>query len=481
MNIEDRLRAELERTSRTTTIEPAPSVDQLALVAAGRQRRNRLAGIGAGALIVGGLALGAVSLSSSGDSTVELAGTEETEVTEVADAEPVEANESSPSEEASGEVVETPTVEETEAVEPVEAEGADSADEAVSSAAAGDSDPDASEQPSDDANVAIDDVDVVAAFGAAQLQADDIEMTVESRESAVGLASGSGVLLVPANGGYVGVAAAFGNETTAIGLSSNNGLDWSSSVLSGVPAGATASVLDQHGGVFVALFERFNADTATRETYVATSADAVGWDATLLPGGQVFATDLAVGPNGVVVIGDNDDPAIWTGPIGGPYERTATLEATALSGITTVGDRFLVAGRNADGLALFTSNDGVEWDATGLGSTGDGRTLSVSNGTVSLHSIDDGTADTLISSDGGVTWTALPAAASRGVSASASTVGFLGEASGPVVSVADADSFSTVQIDVSAPDRLALVSSDTDEIVMVQTTEAGTTWIVARR
>ena len=67
------------------------------------------------------------------------------------------------------------------------------------------------------------------------------------------------------------------------------------------------------------------------------------------------------------------------------------------------------------------------------------------------------------------------------MSASASTVGFLGDAAGPVVSVADDETFSAVQLDVSAPDRLGLVSAGVDEMVMVQTTETGTTWIVVSR
>ena len=61
MNIEDRLRAELERTGRTTTVGAAPSVDDLASIADGRHKRNRIAGIGAGVLVAGGVFIGALT------------------------------------------------------------------------------------------------------------------------------------------------------------------------------------------------------------------------------------------------------------------------------------------------------------------------------------------------------------------------------------------------------------------------------------
>jgi len=51
----------------------------------------------------------------------------------------------------------------------------------------------------------------------------------------------------------------------------------------------------------------------------------------------------------------------------------------------------------------------------------------------------------------------------------------------PIAAVADDETFSTVDLDVAAPDRVALVATGSNEVVMVQTTEAGTTWIVASR
>ena len=473
MNIEDRLRAELERTGRTTTVGAAPSVDDLASIADGRHKRNRIAGIGAGVLVAGGVFIGALTYVQSSDSTTEVASegaaTESVEVadpsTDGDDVNSEEENDDSAN--AIEPAAETATAEEeTTTLEAPEVVG-DDADDAV-----------------DDSVAAIDDdeIDLVAEFGAAQLQADDIEMTVETRESAVGLGSGSGVLVLPSANGYVGLGVAFGNETTAIGISSPNGLDWSSSVLAGVPAGATASVLREHAGTYVALFERFNAESGIKEFSIGTSPDAVAWElSSPLLGAEVFATDLAVGASGVIVIGDNDAPEVWTGPIGGPYERGSRLDATLVSGVTTVDAQFVVAGRNTEGLALFVSTNGVDWTAKALGTNNDGMTVSVNNGTVTLRSVEGGVADTLISSDAGETWSALAASANRGVSASASTVGFLGETSGAVVTIADADSFSTADLDVAAPDRLALVAAGSNEIVMAQTTESGTTWIVVTR
>lgn len=478
MNLEDRLRAELDRSGRSTNVGAAPSVDDLASVASGRQQRNRMMGAGGAMLTVGAIAIGAFAYTQQGSSTVEVASAGD-DVAEVVESEAVPA-ESDPVPTANDE----PITESDDALPEVVADSA-ATETAPADGAAAAVETEATEAVRERASaaeveVAEDEVDLVAAFGAAQLQVDDTAMTVETQESAVGLASGSGVLLVPADGGYVGLAVAFGNDTTAIGISSNNGLDWSSSVLTGVPAGATASALRQHNGTYVALFERFNADTGLRQTFVGTSADAVAWDAVALQG-EVYATDLAVGANGVLVVGDNDDPSVWSGPIGGPYARSARLDTLMVNGVTAVDGEFVVAGRTGDGLALFTSTDGAEWTTVGLGTNAQGMTVSVSNGTVTLRSVDGGTADTLISSDAGQTWSALPAAANRGVSASQSTLGFLGDSPGAVVAMADADSFSTAELDVAAPDRLALVATGTNELVMVQTTETGTTWIVVSR
>jgi len=338
------------------TIDATTTIDHFASVATQGRRRNPLARVARTADVGVIVAAGGLSVAGPGNSTVDIDVAVAVQV-EVEQADPVSATGSSGDvADSTDDVVSAPAVDAAESVDSQDVEaptapsdaGENDANDAQASTALDSADATSAAAA---ATPTTEEVDVVAAFGAALLESDNTTMTVEKRESAVGLASGSGVLVVPTSNGYVGLAAAFGNQTTAIGISSNNGLDWESAVLNGVPAGATASVLHEYTGTYVAMFERFNAETSTRETYVATSADAVTWEATLIPGGQVFATDMAVGSNGVVVIGDNDDPAIWAGPIGGPYQRTTSLAATALTGVTTVDEQFLVAGRTLDGLA----------------------------------------------------------------------------------------------------------------------------------
>ena len=63
-----------------------------------------------------------------------------------------------------------------------------------------------------------------------------------------------------------------------------------------------------------------------------------------------------------------------------------------------------------------------------------------------------------------------------------STLGFLGFSnSGAAVAIADENTFGTAEIDVAAPDRLSLIAAGDDEIVLLQATENGATWIVASR
>jgi len=475
MNLEQRLRAELERSGQSTNVGVAPSIDDLASVANDRRHRNRVLGAGGAVLLSSSLLFGAFYASQpTGETTVE-----------VADAAPDGAGDMS----GASEVIEDDSIQATQTED-----GVDSSDEVAedTTGQAVDQLKNVNNQGSNP--VSDDDVEApattpVADFGSATLlQNDDAGMTVETRESAVGLASGSGILVVSDGaGGYLGLAAAFGDSTKAISLASDNGLDWTSTELIGIPEDATASILREHEGTYVALFERFDASAGVKRVLIGTSMDMVTWKVSApLAGGEVYATDLAVGSPGVIVIGDDQSPQVWSGPIGGPYERTGRLDAVALSGATTVDDTFVVAGRTSNlGVTLFRSTNGLDWDEQALASAEvdvANHTVSVDDGAVILRNIDDATAGTLISNDGGVTWSALAIASDRGVAVSASTMGFLGDdGSNPVVAVAGDDTFSTAQIDVAAPDRLHLVATGSQELVMVQTSEAGTTWIVATR
>lgn len=469
MNIEDRLRNELNHSGNAAQVGVAPSIDELASVADGRHRRNRMAGAGGAIVLAGGVLFGAFLFSQDGGNTVEVASDDAGEVADVRVTEQASSTDAAATAD-DAEVAEN-TADDSAEVESDPAEDVAAEEEVVDAeeAATATDNADAAPEPS------------AIERNAVQLQANG-QMTVETRESAVGLGSGSGVLIAPSGGGYVGLGVAFGNETSVVSLASDNGLDWAGAVPEGIPAGATASVLREHNGTYVALFERFNADSGVKEFFIGTSADTVAWDVSdELPGGEVFATDLAVGSPGVIVIGDNTSPQVWTGPIGGPYTLTSQLDATLINGVTTVGGEFVVAGRSADvGIAVFTSTNAVDWDVQALSEDGGAsQSISAANGTLTLRSIDNAT-NTLISSDAGATWSALPVATNSGVTVSTSTMGFIGT-NGAAVAVADDATFATAQIDVAAPDRLQLVASGNDELVMVQTTEAGTTWIVATR
>ena len=236
-------------------------------------------------------------------------------------------------------------------------------------------------------------------------------------------------------------------------------------------------------GHAVALFESFD-PASGRSTFVGVSNDLTSWELSAPLSGEPFATDLAVGDGGVIVLGDNSAPDVWVGPIGGPYERTARLAAAAVTGVTTLDDGFLVAGRSTEGATLFRSVDGVEWTGTALSAPsvpGATPVVSVDGGAVVLSNADGGGTVSLISTDGGQPWDQLSADA-QSVSVSTSTLGFLGFSnSGAAVAIADDTSFATAEIEVAAPDRLSLIAAGDDEIVLLQATESGATWIVASR
>jgi hypothetical protein len=493
MNLEDRVRAELDRSGRTTKVGVAPSIDELATVANDRRHRNRVLGASGAVVLSSGILFGVFFASqpdtsvvdvANGDMSVEDAAVEEaTAPLDIADEDVVDSDAANDGAPVADEVDPVPGDDPGKEPPVAVVKDAEETNEGVLDAGAP---PDAGDAATE---TDVEPDPAPLAYGSA-LQDDGESVSVQKRQSAVGLASGSGVLVVAdGNGGYLGLGLAFGDSTTALSLASPNGLDWSSTGLIGVPSDASASVLREHNGTYVALFERFEASSGVKRFLIGTSTDMVTWEVSApLAGSEVHATDLAVGSPGVIVIGDDLSPQVWSGPIGGPYVSTGRLDAVMLNGVTTVDDRFVVAGRSRDlGTALFFSTDATEWGVRALGSVqgGDTQAVSANGGTVVLRDRNDRTADTLISSDAGETWSSLASPSGRGVSVSASTMGFLGvdgaNGANAVVSVAGGETFSSTRIDVAAPDRLSLVAAGNGEVVLVQTTETGTTWIVASR
>lgn len=477
MDLEQRLRSELDRSGRNAAVSSAPPIEELAAVARTRHQRNRLMGAVAALAIIGVIGIGAIVSTQGGGSSLEVAAggadqavdSADESAAEVDDDQPVEAQQSA-----------------------AEAESAETVEDAVDAAQALNAGPEEGSDEDEltgDASVSVtsSSVDTSAAeiVGVSRsLQVDQSSVEVERRSSAVALAAGSGVLVVPDGaGGYGGLATRFGSQTSVIGLSSGNGLDWTEVALSGVPDGATPSLLVDHDGVFVALFESFDSETG-RATFVGTSSDLATWDVSTPLSGDPFATGLAVGDAGVIILGDNSAPDVWIGPIGGPYERTARLAATAVTGVTTLGNEFLVAGRSSQGATLFRSSDGIEWTGAALSSPsvpGSAPIVSVDGGAIILSNVATGGNVSLISTDGGETWSQLNAD-SDGVSVSSSTLGLLSVSSnGAAVAIADDESFAAARIDVEAPDRLSLVAAGNDEVVLLQATETGANWIVASR
>ncbi len=465
MDLEQRLRSELERAGRDAHVSSARPIDEIAAVANTRHQRNRMLGaVGAFALVA---AVGFVALVSTRGAETSL---------EVAN------SDAAPAVERVDEAVESPSTD----------TAIDDASTASAESDATDAAPVDSDAGNDDTELATNvqaqpgnDQEAAEIPGVSRsLQVDQSPVDVQTRSSAVALAAGSGVLVAPDGaGGYGGLATRFGSETSIIGLSSGNGLDWVEVELSGVPAGATASLLVEYDGTFVALFESFDPSTG-RSTFVGTSTDLTAWDVSAPLEGDPFATGVAVGDAGVIVLGDDTAPDVWVGPIGGPYERTARLGAVSVSGVTTLGDEFLVAGRSNRGATLFRSRNGVDWTGAVLSSPslpGSDPVVSVDGGTIVLSNVASGGDVSLVSTNGGQTWSQLNAD-SDGVAVNSSTLGLLSISStGAAVAIADDDSFAAAQIDVEAPDRLSLVAAGNDEVVLVQATESGVNWIVASR
>ncbi len=442
--IEERLRSELHRSASAQAVIESPSVDELTTVAHGRQQRNRVLGFGGLFVVLGALVV--FSIFGNNPSTVEVAGVDDA-------------------------AVQTPSVEEA-LVAPAEETGGGEA-----------SNDQATAVPEDVEPAVQDDQDAEIAEPETSLQAVEVPaVEVETRASAVEIAGGSGVLVAPTgDGGYAGLAMRFGGDGLVVGLSSSNGLDWTEVPVTGIPNDATASRLSQFDGTYVALFESFSADTG-RQVLIGTSVDLSTWDVSAPLAGSPIPVDLAVGEAGVVVVGT--DGQTWVGPIGGPYEPAARLAALSVSGVTTTGNEFLVAGQSSEGAALFRSTNGEEWTAAALSSPtlpGSTPVILVDQGTIVLSNAVGGGDVSLVSTDGGVTWEEI-GIASQEISVSARTLGVLSLSNvEPSVGISDTDSLAVDQIGLESQGRLALVAAGDDEVVLIETTESGTNWIVARR
>ncbi len=457
-NLENRLRSGLQQAAPGSVVE-RPGVDELAAVVSGRQRRNKIAG--AAAAVVGVVAIaggGLIAALPDGDTSdvVVAAPDEAADATSDPAADPAAA----PAEDSAAEPATVP---------------ADDAEAAV-------------DEVADDAPLVSAPVDET--IENAPLQADAGGISVETQASAVDFAGGSGVLLVPSDDGFVGLASRFGGAAgvSAIGLSSTDGLNWTEVDLDGVPAGATATALRSHAGTFVALFSQFDVDAQRNNTFVGVSTDLASWSlAPALPGPDAIATDLAIGPAGVLVVGVAPEPRVWVGPVGGPYELGDPVGAGTLAGVVAIDAGFVAVGTTPEGPTLFDSTDGTGWTSSLMsGFENDSvASFSVLDGSILLAGDDGETTWTAMSADGGQSWqrSELEAGTIGSVSTGAGTVSFLGNSTlgTNTLTLSDGDSWASTSIDVAAPDRVQLLVAGGDAAVLLANVDGELTWIRASR
>jgi hypothetical protein len=163
---------------------------------------------------------------------------------------------------------------------------------------------------------------------------------------------------------------------------------------------------------------------------------------------------------------------------------TGQLDTTALYGVTTLGDEFLVAGHSPElGITVYSTADGVSWGSRALAEEGAGLSVSVADGTIVLTTVTDDGPLTSFSSDGGNTWDVLSDGDVRSMSVSGSSLGFISGSEGDAtVTLADGVSLATADLDVAAPDRLSLLATTQDEALMLVLADGGAmTWVVASR
>ena len=463
-NLEDRLRSELSREGAAANVGAAPSVDALATVATGRRRRNRRAGIVAGAAVAAGLVIGgAFALMSNQASDVVAVGSSAGETAGEVDSQPEVANDA-----ATSEVIESPA----DDSEPVPVEDSVNATTLET----------ADDEPSDIVSEPL--------VADATTPAD-----VETRASAVDFFGSSGVLIVPTADGLAGIASRFTDSgIEAIGLVSPNGLDWEEVALTGIPDGAAATALESFAGTHVATFDR-NV-LGERSTWVGTSTDLVNWKLSdPLEGDFVVAQQLLVGPNGVVVLGDIAEPDVWSGPIGGPYEVRDQVPTFLVGPAAVIDGEFVVLGAiGGFDQELLRSTDGVNWTSEPFDdpvtnffpAENSGSTLT-QDGAALVLTANEGTAS-YVSNDLGETWTEIEHGGALGnltstqaLSSNEATAILAGSDSLTVV-LADDESVSIAEVpDVGVVNRSSLVSVEADRAVVLVETEAGLTWVVVSR
>lgn len=415
--LEDRLRSELAREGGAVNVSAAPGVDALEAVASGRRRRNRFTGTAAIITMVAGLFVAALFASQPGQvSDVIVSGSEASGSADSAGA-------SLGTEESGTDAVATTVAPEVVPDDQAAVEQESPADDSEVQAERGNS------SESVDPGAEGSSVDEVATA----LQAASNSADVEIRESAVDFAGGSGVFVESTGSGFAGLATRFGTAgSEVIGIASSNGLDWTEVDLGGLPDGAAPVALESFAGTYVAQFEGFV--NGARSTWIATSTDLINWQASdPLQGDFVVVQRLLVGANGVVLLGDDVEPDVWSGPIGGPYVRQEQLPTRRIGPASVIDGQFVVLGADADSgtEVIFRSSDGVTWTS---------------------EPAEDETIPTGLS---------------------ASSEAFL-SADGEVVSVADV-------LGLEGPGRFSVVNVDTERALVLVDTENGLTWVAIQR
>ncbi|NNC79631.1 MAG: hypothetical protein HKN94_05705 [Acidimicrobiales bacterium] len=325
----------------------------------------------------------------------------------------------------------------------------------------------------------------------AGLQLDPSSLNVAREVSAVQFAGGSGVFVVSTPDGYAGLASRFGGAegVSAVGMRSDNGLAWTEVELSGLPPAAAATAVRQYGDDYVALLSAFDVAAQKRLNYLATSTDMSTWQTVVLPGDNLVATDVAVGPSGVIVVGDAPNPLVWVGELGGPYRRVGFVRgASSLAGVVAVDGGFVAAGTSNLGPQLFQSTDGVEWlgaPVTGVDGEDTLVAMTVMDGEILLAGSSEETTWTVTSSDGGQTWQRGEYDIGRvgSVASKSNTVTLLSSTSLGTTNLALSDglSWSSVDLEFDGETRVNLLHADSDLAVLLADVEGELTWVVASR
>jgi len=457
MTIEDRLRSELQRVA-PRSVGAAPDIDLMQETVGRRQRRNtmatRLSIVVLAAVAIGG----ALIVAQPDDAGVVSTAAPDASADAAADA---------------------------------DADAGAVVDDLVSDdAPAADEEDVANPEPGNDPASVVTAPDL-SQTEPAGLQLDPSSLDVARQVSAVQFAGGSGVFVVSTPDGYAGLASRFGGAdgVSAVGMRSDDGLAWTEVELSGLPPAAAATAVRQYGDDYVALLSAFDVGAQTRLNYLATSTDMSTWQTVVLPGDNLVATDVAVGPSGVIVVGDAPNPLVWVGELGGPYRRVGFVRgASSLAGVVAVDGGFVAAGTSNLGPQLFQSTDGVEWlgaPVTGVDGEDTLVAMTVMDGEILLAGSSDQTTWTVTSSDGGQTWQRGEYDIGRvgSVASKSNTVTLLSSTSLGTTNLALSDglSWSSVDLEFDGETRVNLLHADTNLAVLLADVEGELTWVVASR